>query len=688
MDKKSIIGLVLIFLIFLGYMFWIRPSDEEIAARRRQDSINYVERMRADSLARAEVEQKRQQDSLYQLAMTDSAMPDSNSAAFAAAHKLNLGNFSVNGSNPRVHVMVQNKVLCVDLQSLGASVQQVVLDEYQTFDSLPLEVVTPSANNLDLVFVDTHNDVINTKMIPFATYCNGTLVTEDGDFTVPENDSLTVSFRAYVNGERRTENGGLETKNGEQGMENGEAESVNEDAYLEFRYVFYPDSYEIDFDVNFHNVKDYVSVTPNLTLTWKNRMNRQEQFDKSSKGKNANRNKDSERFYTTLYYKNIEDNADCLKDGRDDEKQITTPIDWVAYKQQFFCAILMSEGGFRNAQQLQVSTDRAVKDDSYLCDMSSTLGCDYDATSDEYKMDMRLYYGPNKYRLLKDMDRGFERILPLGWGFFLTQWVSRFAIIPVFNFLEGFGWNYGIIIIVLTILLKLVLTPLMWNSYKTGAVMRHLKPEMEAINKKFPKQEQAMQKQQAMTALQKKAGINPMAGCLPMLLQLPILYAMFRFYPASIELRQKPFLWCDDLSSYDSILDLPFNIPLYGDHISLFCLLMFVMQFLYTIYTMKQQQSQATMPGMKFMMYFMPFMMLFIFNSQSAALNIYYFFNLLLSMALMFGIRGLLTEDKVRARMAKAELAGKGKPQKKSKFQQRLEEMQRMSEEMQKKRGN
>ena len=295
-----------------------------------------------------------------------------------------------------------------------------------------------------------------------------------------------------------------------------------------------------------------------------------------------------------------------------------------------------------------------------------------------------MYFGPNKYRLLKDMDRSFERILPLGWGFFLTQWVSRFAIIPVFNFLEGFGWNYGIIIIILTLLLKIVITPLTWNSYKTGAVMRHLKPELDAINKKFPKQEQAMQKQQAMSQLQRKAGINPMAGCLPLLLQLPIIYAMFRFYPASIELRQQPFLWCDDLSSYDSILNLPFNIPLYGDHVSLFCLLMFAMQFLYTVYTMKQQQGQASMPGMKFMMYFMPFMMLFIFNSQSAALNIYYFFNLLLSMATMFLIRAIMTEDKVRARMAKAEAAGKGKPQKKSKFQQRLEEMQRMSEEMQK----
>ena len=666
MDKKSIVGLVLIFLIFLGYMFWIKPSDEEIAARRHQDSLMYVERMRADSLARAEAEQKYLQDSLYQLAMTDTSINDSTGAALASAMKINLGQFEPNNGNQRMTVKVTNKKMTTDLKSLGASVQKVVLSEYKTFGDGPLEIVTPNANNLDLVFVDSHNDVINTKMIPFAAYVNGERLTGSTELTVPEDDSLTLSFRAFVSP--------------------SDSMAVNVEAYLEFRYVFYDDSYEVDFDVNFHNIKDYVSVTPNLTLNWQNSLNRQEQFDRSQKGRNANRNKDSERFYTTLYYKNSGDNPDCLKDGRDDEKQITTPIDWVAYKQQFFCAILMSENGFRNAQKLQVSTDRGNDSDSYLCDMSSSLGVDYDAISDNYSIDMRMYYGPNKYRLLRDMDRGFERILPLGWGFFLTQWVSRFAIIPVFNFLEGFGWNYGIIIIVLTLLLKIVISPLTWNSYKTGAVMRHLKPEMDAINKKFPKQEQAMQKQQAMSQLQRKAGINPMAGCLPLLLQLPIIYAMFRFYPASIELRQQPFLWCNDLSSYDSILDLPFNIPLYGDHISLFCLLMFAMQFLYTIYTMKQQQGQASMPGMKFMMYFMPFMMLFIFNSQSAALNIYYFFNLLLSMAQMFGIRAIMTEDKVRAKMARAEAAGKGKPQKKSKFQQRLEEMQRMSEEMQKQR--
>lgn len=664
MDKKSIIGLVLIFLIFLGYMFWIKPSDEEIAARRRQDSIMYAERMRADSLAQAEAEQKHLQDSLYQLAMSDSAMNDSTGAALSAAMKVNLGQFDPNSGNHRLNVTVSNKVMTTDLRSMGASVQKVVLEDFKTFGDGPLEIITPNANNLDLVFVDSRNDVINTKLIPFATYVDGERLTGDSFVEVPEGDSLTVSFRAFVR--------------------QADSLPIDENAYLEFRYVFYDDSYEVDFDVNFHNIKNYLSVTPNLTLNWQNSMNRQEQFDRSQKGRNANRNKDSERFYTTLFYKNSGDNPSSLKDGRDDEKQITTPIDWVAYKQQFFCAILMSENGFRNAQQLKVSTDRSKDDDNYLCDMSSSLGVDYDAMADNYAMDMRMYFGPNKYRLLRDMNDGFERILPLGWGFFLTQWVSRFAIIPVFNFLEGFGWNYGIIIIILTILLKIVITPLMWNSYKTGAVMRHLKPEMDVINKKFPKQEQAMQKQQAMTQLQRKAGINPMAGCLPLLIQLPIIYAMFRFYPASIELRQKPFLWCNDLSSYDSILDLPFNIPLYGDHISLFCLLMFAMQFFYTVYTMKQQQGQVSMPGMKFMMYFMPFMMLFIFNSQSAALNIYYFFNLLLSMLTMFIIRAVITEDKVRKRIAKAEAAGKGKPQKKSKFQQRLEEMQRMSEEMQK----
>jgi len=669
MDKKSIIGLLLIFLIFMGYMFWIKPSDEELATRRQADSLRWVEQMRNDSIALAEANQKHIQDSLYNLALNDSTLSDSARQALHIQNKVDLGLFSVNQGTPEFNVTVANNLFHVDLQTLGASVQKVILDDYKTFDKKPLEIITPDSDNFNLIFLDAKGKDISTKYLPFELYCNGSLVQDSVTLQVPENDSLALSFRAYVTPMAATDS--------------ATTPSVAKDRYLEFRYVFYHDSYEIDFDVNFHNIKESVNEIPNLTLVWQNTMQRQEQFDRSQRGRQSSRNKDMERFYTTLYYKNVEDNANCLKDGRDDATQLTTPLDWVAYKQQFFCAILMSETGFQNAQELKVFTNHEGKGDNYLCDMSSILGYSYDATLPEFSMDMRLYYGPNKYRLLREMDRGMERILPLGWGFFLTQWVSRYAIIPVFNFLENFGWNYGIIIIVLTILLKLVLSPLTYNSYKSGAVMRHLKPEIEALNKKFPNQDQAMQKQQAMQVLYKKAGISPMAGCLPALIQFPILIAMYRFYPASIELRQKEFLWCNDLSSYDSILNLPFNIPLYGDHVSLFCLLMFGMQFFYTIYTMKQQQGQASMPGMKFMMYFMPFMMLFIFNSQSAALNLYYFFNLLLSMAQMFAIRAFLTEDKVRARMAKAELQNKNKPQKKSKFQQRLEEMQRMQEQMQ-----
>ena len=231
----------------------------------------------------------------------------------------------------------------------------------------------------------------------------------------------------------------------------------------------------------------------------------------------------------------------------------------------------------------------------------------------------------------------------------------------------------------------------MYKSYRGSAIMRILKPEMDALNAKYPKPEQAMQKQQQMMALQKKAGYSPMAGCLPVLIQMPFLTAMFMFFPIAIELRQKPFLWCDDLSTYDSILDFGFNIPLYGDHISLFCLLMFGMQFFYTWYTMRNQNMSGGMPGMKFMMYFMPFMMLFIFNSQSAGLNLYYLISLTFTMATMMLIRRFTSEKKVRAHMAaydQKHANGNGKPKKKSSFAKRLEEMQKMAEQMQKQQQN
>jgi YidC/Oxa1 family membrane protein insertase len=287
----------------------------------------------------------------------------------------------------------------------------------------------------------------------------------------------------------------------------------------------------------------------------------------------------------------------------------------------------------------------------------------------------QFYAGPLKYKTLRQYDLALERQIPLGWSFAPLAWINRYAVIPVFNWLESYALNYGIIILILTILLKIVLFPIALKTYKSSAKMRILKPEVDAIAAKFPKKEDAMKKQQATMDLYKKAGASPLSGCLPMLLQFPILIAMFRFFPASIELRQQPFLWADDLSSYDSILDLGFNIPFYGDHVSLFTLLMTVSTVIYTRLNEKMMGSTNTMPGMRTMMYLMPILFLGFFNSYSSGLSYYYLLANLITFAQIFAIRYFVKEDKVRALIE----ASKKKPVKKSSWAKRLEEAQKMS---------
>ena len=281
------------------------------------------------------------------------------------------------------------------------------------------------------------------------------------------------------------------------------------------------------------------------------------------------------------------------------------------------------------------------------------------------------------YRTLKDYDMHYEKIIPLGGN--VIGLISRYIIIPTFNFLGKFIGSYGIIILILTLLVKLIISPLTLKSYKSSAKMNVIKPEIDKLNEKYPKPEDAMKKQQAMMALYQRAGISPMGGCLPMLLQLPVLYAMFRFFPASIELRQQSFLWADDLSAYDSILDLPFNIPLYGDHVSLFALLMAVSMFLYSKMTSKQMSNDPSMAGMKFMsVWLMPLMMLFICNNLSSGLSYYYLLSNLITMfQTWFARRFLVDEKKIHAQLAATE----GKPLPKSKWQQRLEEAQKMQQQ-------
>ncbi len=294
--------------------------------------------------------------------------------------------------------------------------------------------------------------------------------------------------------------------------------------------------------------------------------------------------------------------------------------------------------------------------------------------------DMSFYFGPNEYKTLKAGDpdngdnKGYEHIIDLGWGIF--GYVNQYVIIPIFNFLEWVGLGYGLIIFLLTIIIKIILLPLMYKNYKSSAKMRVLKPEIDELNKKYPDKKDSVKKQQAQMKLYRETGVSPMAGCIPMIIQMPILYAMFRFFPSSIELRQESFLWADDLSGYDSILDLGFDIPLYGDHISLFTLLMAASTFFYTRMNSSQMSmpQQSGMPNMKIIMNFFPIMMIFFFNNFSAALSYYYFIANATSIGQMLLIKKyFINEDKIRATIEE----NKKKPKKKSKFASRMEEMQK-----------
>jgi YidC/Oxa1 family membrane protein insertase len=315
-----------------------------------------------------------------------------------------------------------------------------------------------------------------------------------------------------------------------------------------------------------------------------------------------------------------------------------------------------------------------------LMTCSAKLRSEFQAGSGNVTVPYDFYFGPNDYRGLKSFDQKYEKIVPLGgW---LVSWFSRLVIIPCFDFLGKFISNYGIVILLMTLLIKLLISPLTLKSYKSSAKMQVIKPEIDQLNKKYPNEKDAMKKQQAMMDLYQKAGISPMGGCLPMLLQMPILFAMFRFFPASIELRQQKFLWADDLSAYDSIIDFGFNIPLIGDHLSLFALLMAVTMFFYSKMTSGQMADDPNMAGMKFMsVWLMPIMMFFICNNLSSALSYYYLLSNIITMGMTWYLKKfVVTEEKVRAQM----LAASVKPKAKSKWQQRLEEAQKMQEQMQK----
>lgn len=643
MDKKTIIGLVLIFAVMTAWMYMIQPSEEEKAEiKRKQDSVLALQQKANEKAEKATTKTLTKSEELQQkIAVAKSE----DSTAVEAQKELDdyFGVFSKAAMNPQRQLFVENDLLRVELNTLGGKIEQVYLSEYKTYHQDSVRFFTKGGNNYGLN-LSLGSRLLQTKDLNFEVFVNNKAYTNDAPIKVSGQDSVVVSMRIYTN----------------------QIDSVAKDvSYLEYRYTIKGNDYRVGFDVVSHNLNNVITDKSNLEFVWDSKL-RMKEKDGSVENKSS-----------SIYYL-LKDEVEYLKEnGVDDKKEENgIPIKWISYKQQFFStALIATEGDGFISSTMQTQTEKGEKD-NYLRTMSSNISIPYDHEKNHYEYDMEFFFGPNKYAIISDYDLQMEEIIPLGWGFFLLQWINRFVIIPVFDFLQSFGWSMGLIILILTILVKIVLFPLAYKQFASTAKMKVIAPEVQKINEKYPKQEQAMQKQQAVMNLYKRAGIKPMAGCLPMLIQIPILIAMFRFFPASIELRQQSFLWADDLSTYDSIINLPFNIPFYGNHVSLFCLLMTIAQLIYTHISMKQQAQQQTMPGMKFMMYFMPIMMLFIFNSFSAALNYYYFISLCFTFLQMFIIRKTIDEKKVLQRLE----ANAKKPLKKSKWQQRIEALEKQNQ--------
>ena len=632
MNRNSIIGILLIFGLMIGYTVYMSPSKEELAARQRaQDSIAALNRQVVDSSAVLKAAKPAVQDTLGQ----SGAAVAADSMAVVNRND-ELGVFAAAGNGKAEDFVVESDKLKLTFSSKGGRISQAELTGYKTFDGKPLLLFTPDSSDFNLAFFSDVRPV-NTNILFFQPVWPDKRFEGQRLMKVSGSDSLQFALRLYAG---------------------GSDSSLVTGSYIEYLYTIRADQFMVDYKVKFVGMESLIAMnTKEINIDWNARLPRTE------------KSLENERLNTTIYFRHADEEVDYLNERKDDDQDINTRVKWVSFKQQFFSSTLIANGElFQNADMKK--TREPEKELNYLDYMEATLSLPFNASKDK-QLDLAFYFGPNKYNIMRSYHIDLEKQIPLGWSFFLMQWINRFAVLPVFNFLEGFNLNYGIIILILTILLKIVLFPIAYKTYLSSAKMRLLKPEVDEITAKFPKKEDAMKKQQATMALYKKAGVNPMSGCVPMLLQFPILLAMFRFFPASIELRQEAFLWADDLSSYDSIFDLPFNIPFYGDHVSLFTLLMTISTIIYTKINNDMMSTGNQLPGMKTMMYLMPVMFLGFFNSYSSGLSYYYLLANLITFAQMYAIRSFVNEDKLHAQIQE----NKKKPVKKSNFQKRLEEM-------------
>ncbi|WP_286330153.1 membrane protein insertase YidC [Duncaniella freteri] len=685
MDKNTLTGLLLMGLVIFGFMWLNKPSAEELERQRQErarmeaeatqkaadlgdltlDSITPAEtasiaatirelgqsdtligltRLHVDNVnltldaqgqVAGTVEANGQQIPVAPLLANDVASMKPSVAA-AAVRNLREGlataaryrGFARHLSGDSTTVTLANNLLTLEISNKGGAIARASLNDYKSYDSTAVTLLAPAT--------DSYSFTLTSATQRFET--------SEFFFTpVVENDSTVTMMLDLGDG-----------------------------ASWGIRYTLHPDSYLVGIDVVQSGMQAIIpSSVATMDLTWHQKMRRLEA------------GRVFEERNSALYYMFPDGDVDNLSEGSDDSEEINQRVKWVSCKNQFFSAVLMARSNFAAAD---LSSRILEHDPDYIKKMEIALTLDYSATLAN-PASFVMYLGPNSYPIMKDVEKNIfpdenmhlTNLIPLGWPIF--RWISTLIIIPVFSFLGSFISNYGIIILILTIFIKVILYPFTYKSLISQAKMRLLAPELKAINEKYPGNENAMKRQQESMALYSRAGANPMSGCLPMLLQMPVLVAMFWFFPSAIELRGESFLWAKDLAAPDAIISWTADIPLisstFGNHISLFCLLMTITNIVYTYLNM-QTQASSGMPGMKWMMYLMPLMFLFIFNNYAAGLSYYYLLSLLITIIMTFIFRKVVSEEKMRAKMAE----NAKKPKKKGWMATKLEEAQKQQEAM------
>ncbi len=680
MDKNTLLGFLMMGAVVFGFMWLNQPSEEEIRAQREameqaakaQAQANEANQLRFDSITPAEaasvktvvtsvgvanggvytlatpdvnltadtlgnvkgfVKARGAQVSINDLVANrlDSLTLEQKVDATTALRKVlrdsqRYGSFGKHLYGDTMNVVLENDLVKLDLTNKGGIISQATLKNYKSDrDSSLVKLFTPSTASYSFELL-TGTQRFNTA---------------DFYFTPVQESDTTVLMKL----------------------------DLGKDAMLGLRYTLRPGSYVATMELVQKGMSSiFPSSTSSVDIKWNQLMARNEigrTFEERNSG---------------IYYKYTGDEPDYLSEMENDSTELAQRVKWIAFKNQFFSSVMIPRTSFSCAKQIKSILNQ---EGDYLKNLSAQMSMDY-TPSAEKPVVIDFFLGPNSYPLLSDLDDELSpeedleltRLIPLGWSLF--RWINTLIVIPVFDFLGSFISNYGIIILLLTIFIKLILFPFTYKSYISQAKMRVLAPEIKEINDKYPGNENAMTRQQKTMALYSRAGASPFAGCLPMLLQMPVLIAMFSFFPSCIELRGEAFLWAKDLSAPDVVFTLPFSIPFYGDKVSLFCLLMTITNIVYTKINMQNQPSQQAMPGMKWMMYMMPVMFLFFFNDYAAALSYYYLLSMFITIVQTWIFRKCINEDKVRAQM----LANAAKPRKKSGFMARLEEAQRKQQAM------